>query len=171
MYGLDVKHEQMDCAMQRALAWGLPASLLEAGRALHAPVIKDESKKRLMLAMGKPRKDGSAWHEDQGVVALLKLGELRRYCEQDVEAERSAGRLIPPLARFEKLLSIADAKINEKGVRVDMAAVAGLTKAALFERLRLDIECASLTGGMVTSPGTADGEAAGVAGHAGARHA
>jgi DNA polymerase len=153
-YNLLASHEQMDCVMQRASAWGLPMSLQDAGDVLNVPTVKDRRARSLMLMMGKPRKDGSYWHKDPDPAAQKRLADLTAYCMSDVDAERALDEVIPPLAKFEKLLSIADAQINREGVRVDLAAVAALRKAVEIERARIDAECAALTNGAVTSPGT-----------------
>src|SRR6187431_852068 len=110
-YSLTIPPEQMDCVMQRASAWGLPMSLQDAGDALQLPIVKDKLARPLMLSMGKPRKDGTYWHLDPSPAALAKLVSLAAYCVGDVEAERALDKVVPPLARFEKKLSIADAKI------------------------------------------------------------
>jgi DNA polymerase len=153
-YGIDVAAEQMDCVMQRALAFGLPAALQEAGDALKLGIVKDVSARRLMLQMGRPKPDGSEWHEDPSPAARAKLADLAAYCRQDVEAERALDRHIPPLDPREKALSVVDFKINDAGVLVDLQAVEALAKASAHELDLLNQECARLTGGAVTSPGT-----------------
>jgi DNA polymerase len=153
-YGMVVEFEQMDCSMQRALAYGLPAALEDAGKALDAPVKKDDTFRRKMLAMGKPRKDGSSWHADPRPAAQAMLVDLEIYCRTDVAAERSAEGMIPRLHIFEKAVSVIDARINAKGVMIDMVAVEGLLKASLLEKDRINRECSLLTGGAVQSPGT-----------------
>jgi len=153
-YSLDVTPEQMDCVMQRALAFGLPASLQDAGDALKLGVVKDATARRLMLQMGKPKPDGNFWHLDQSPAAQNKLADLAAYCMRDVEAERAIDKVIPPLDPREKALSVVDAKINDAGVLVDLQAVGALARASAHELALLNLECSQLTGGAVTSPGT-----------------
>lgn len=157
-YHLDVPHEQMVCTMQKALAYGLPAGLAKAGRALGLLTVKDETKRLLMLQMSQPRKKGPPWHEaafgGTDHVAITKLYELAAYCRDDVNAERAVDEVVPGLPPFEAKLSTLDAKINERGVMLDTAGVSGLGMAALHEIGLLNAECSALTSGKVTSPGS-----------------
>jgi DNA polymerase len=153
-YGIVLKHEACNCVMQRSLAWGLPGSLQLAGEAIGAAVVKDDTARRLMLSMGKPRRDGTGWHEDRSGKAVRMLDDLAAYCRRDVDAERELDRMIPALSAEEKALSVVDAEINQMGVLIDLVAVRALKKAAETERWGLDAECAVLTSGAVTSAGT-----------------
>jgi len=159
-YRLDVAPEQMVCTMQKALAYGLPGKLLDAGKALNAAVIKDETARRLMLDMSKPRKDGSSWHAQAALgnaAAVLKLDSLAAYCRGDVEAERCIDGMVPDLSSKEAALSVLDAKMNEKGLLVDKLSVMALLKAATIARSNLCMEANKLTSGKVTNPGTESG--------------
>ena len=151
-YNISPTHEQANCTMQRALAYGLPGKLETAGPAAGVPIIKDATARRLMLQMGKPKKDGSAWHHDP--LAQSKLHDLAAYCMRDVEAERALDKVIPSLHPFERKLSLVDARINERGVLIDMHACASLQAAALYTQRLYAAECAALTGGAVDNPGT-----------------
>jgi DNA polymerase len=150
----DVEIENWSCTMQRSSAYGLPMGLLAAGRAIKAPRLKDESKRGLMLQMSRPRKtkagNAAPWHETD----RERLAELAAYCRDDVEAERAIGKLIPELDPFERRLSLLDAAINRRGILVDQATVAALKVPAEVEVTKLKRECATLTNGTVTSPGT-----------------
>lgn len=153
-YGMAVVNfEQMECSMQRALAAGLPAGLAAGGKALKLSIIKDETKKRLMLDMSRPRggKGLTPWHiaDPRG-----KLLDLEMYCRQDVEAERALADAIPDLSDFEKKVSLIDARSNEAGVKLDLNAVGALGKAAKHAMEDLKREAAMLSGCEVTSPGT-----------------
>jgi len=153
-YGVDVAHEQMDCVMQRSLAWGLPARLDRAGDALKLGIVKDAGARALMLRMGRPKADGTAWHYDQSPKAQQMLSDLTAYCRQDVAAERALDKVIPALHPFERKLSVIDAEINDRGVLIDMAAAINLGCAAAHEQGDLKKECMALTNGAVASPGT-----------------
>jgi len=150
-FGVTVKPEQMVCTMQKALAYGLPAGLLAAGRALGLSTIKDETRRLLMLSMGRPRANGAPpWHE----VDAARLAELAAYCEDDVRAERAIDAAIPDLHPFERKLSLLDGEINRKGVLLDLAAVVRLKTAAERALEAINSECAQLTEGRVTAPGS-----------------
>jgi DNA polymerase len=150
-YGVKVDPVQMDCTMQRALVWGLPAGLAAAGNALGLSVVKDDSERSFMLMMGRPRAGGGVpWHRSDNA----KLARLEAYCRQDVEAERALAQAVPDLSGFEQAVSLLDARSNLRGVRVDGTAVADLMKAAHAALAEINRECIVLTGGTVTAPGT-----------------
>jgi DNA polymerase len=151
-YNKIVAPEQMDCVMQRSLAYGLPGSLEAAGEALHLKIVKDATARRLMLQMGKPKKDGTAWHHDP--LAQSKLHDLAAYCMRDVEAERALDKVLPPLPKFERALSLVDAQINERGILIDTTAAGHLGVAAWTAVSAYNAECDMLTCGAVQRPGT-----------------
>lgn len=154
-FGLPLPPAQVHDTMQRALHAGLPAALGDAGMALGLDIIKDATAHRLMLQMARPRAllpDGRYrwWHEDDAG----KLERLRLYCLQDVAAERAIAKAIPPLPEREVRISLLDARANEKGVRVDVPVVRQMIAIADVATKKLNAECAALTGGAVTSPGS-----------------
>jgi DNA polymerase len=153
-YGLDLKPDQAICCQQKALHSGLPAALGDAGPAIGANIVKDQTAHKLMMQLSKPRKNRgrppSYWHLDEPT----KLAALRVYCEGDVESERGIGKLIVPLPPTEARISELDRAANERGVRIDLELVAALKALAKTEIKVLDAECAELTNNAVTSPGT-----------------
>lgn len=151
-FGVPTSIEQMECSLRRALAWGLPAGLGAAGKALGLSVVKDESEKALMQSMGKPRKGGVPWHETDPA----RLARLAAYCVQDVEAERALSEAIPDtvLSNFERRVSDLDARSNLKGVLIDLAGVQDLIRASDMAVEALNREARTLTGGAVANPGT-----------------
>lgn len=154
-FGVDVSPEQIDDTMQSALHAGLPGALGDCGPALRLPIIKDATAHRLMLQMARPRKieaDGSIrwWHDEDPE----KLEALRKYCEQDVRAEREIAKNIPPLPAREKKVSELDRRANMRGVRLDVSAIKAMLEYAGEATRALNAECAQLTNGQVMSPGT-----------------
>ena len=149
-YGIDIAPAQMCCTMQKALAYGLPADLLGAGRALGLAVVKDETKRPLMLQMSRPRKGNRPWHETDAA----KLAELAAYCADDVRAERALDRAVPDLHPWEKQISELDMQINRRGVLIDRLAVKDLRMAATWALQGIDAECTQITQGWVERPGT-----------------
>ena len=145
---------QAVCVMQKGLHSGLPAALEDAGPAIGAPQHKDATARRLMLQLSKPRKNRSGpdsyWHLDEP----LKLDALETYCKQDVEAERAIDGMIADLPPTERDISILDRRANNLGVKLDLKFVNALKALALDETAKLNHECAGLTQGAVTSPGT-----------------
>jgi DNA polymerase len=145
-YRLPIPHESVSCTMQRALANGLPAALADAGPALGLNIVKDTAARSLMLRMGKPKKDGSLWHATD----TAKLMALEAYCQRDVAAEREVGRHLPLLSKFERKVSLIDARSNAVGVQVDDAAVRTLMTAREHVRRLQKNEVVALTNGAVT---------------------
>lgn len=144
--------EQFQCVQAQAAYWGLPASLEAAGEALGLAVQKDKEGHRLMMQMARPRRvdDGMIrwWHEEDPD----KLTRLIEYCRQDVRAEEAIHAALPPLPGRERQLWLLDQKMNRKGLRVDTALVAAMSRVVnrasgdLSERMR------EITGGAVKRP-------------------
>jgi DNA polymerase len=105
--------ERRRCSMAMACAAALPASLEKLAAALQLPHVKDKAGAALMKRMAKPKHDGT-WIEDPA-----SLERLYAYCRKDVEAERAAYHVLPPLTLAEQELWQLDAAINERGFHVD----------------------------------------------------
>lgn len=105
------------CVMAKALARSLPRALGDCGKALKAPVTKDEEGRRVMLKVSKPNKDGN-WNESPE-----DLEKLYTYCINDVEAERAIDKMIPDLIPPEQNIWFLDQLINRRGIHVDIKAV------------------------------------------------
>ena len=150
-YGLTPKPEQMVCTMQKALAYGLPSGPAGGGEGSRAGNHQGRDETPADAVYGPSKGQGGApWHEsDPG-----RLADLAAYCEDDVRAERAVDAAIPDLHPFERRLSLLDGEINRKGVLLDTEAVAGLRSAAQRALGAINAECASLTSGAVTAPGS-----------------
>jgi DNA polymerase len=122
---------KLRCSAAKAATYGLPRDLAGACRAAGVAQQKDAEGSRLMLKMCKPRKPRKAeiledpanadrlyWYEDPA--DLVRLGE---YCLQDVIAEESFSIHLPELPAREQKLWQLDLAINDRGIRVDTAAV------------------------------------------------
>lgn len=109
--------KQWRCVMAKALARSLPRSLAECGKALNAPIQKDEAGKRVMMKMCKPLPKGG-WHEDEE-----DFQKLYEYCINDVMAERAVDHLLPDLIPAEQKIWFLDQLINQRGVCVDQPAI------------------------------------------------
>lgn len=170
--------EQTDCTMARALAMGLPGALEMAARALGTKVQKDADGHRLMLQMCKPRQiwhpgdkgyadmlacaeavDGVPYPEyefyphDGSVIRWWtdpdKIDRLCAYCHDDIGAEYEVDLGLPQLSEAERQVWILDQKINERGVRVDVAFCERAEKAVAEARTRADLRIWQLTEGAV----------------------
>jgi len=144
----EIKIEQTDCTMARALALGLPASLDLLGHALGAKVTKDKDGHRLMMQMCRPRQvreDGTIiwWEEPE------KIERLQQYCDQDIRAESEIDLILPPLSPAERRLWILDQTVNERGVAVDVTACEAAERAVEYARKRANDRIWYVTGGDV----------------------
>jgi DNA polymerase bacteriophage-type len=140
--------EQWHCTGALAAAMALPRSLDEAARALGLPAQKDIAGHRLMLQMARPRliePDNSiVWWDVPG-----KVARLIAYCRQDVEVERALHRRLRFLSDAEREVFLLDARINERGVAVDLELVEAAEALVAETQAQLDAEMRRLTGGVV----------------------
>lgn len=157
------EEEQFNCTMSEALVMNLPGKLDDAGPAIGSKALKDKDGHRLMLQMSKPRKirkneacptcdvkgcdyHGPHWREDRA-----KLARLAAYCIQDVCTEQAIAEFVLPLRPQEKKIFHLDARINERGVMIDVDSCEScqyIVKKALHG---LDAQIKKLTLGEVQS--------------------
>lgn len=147
-----IKLEQWSCTMARSLVAGLPARLELSGPALGLPQQKDTSARSLMLRFARPRRlDGNGnpvwWHETD----LPRFADLCAYCLQDVEAERVLDRAVPELSPQERLVFLADYRLNQRGLRIDAALVQRMQELSDQEKFRLNQRLGATTNYAVTS--------------------
>lgn len=141
---------QWTCTAAMAAVMALPRSLDQVGAALGLPIQKDGAGHRLMLQMCKPRRtrdaDKVVWWDD-----AEKLARLIAYCKTDVEVERLVHTKLRELTPSEREIWILDQTINDRGVLVDLEAVAA-AKVVVSETLaRLNAELGRITRYAVTS--------------------
>jgi DNA polymerase bacteriophage-type len=140
--------EQWHCTGALAAAMVLPRSLGEAARALGLSVQKDLAGHRLMLQMARPRliePDGRIiWWDVPD-----KIRRLIAYCQQDVEVERALHQRLRPLSDTEREVFLLDARINERGLAVDLELVEAAEALVAENQAQLDAEMRELTGGVV----------------------
>lgn len=140
-----IRLEQSHCIMARALYWGLPASLDQAGPALELTHRKDKTGHALMMRMARPRAPGRWWHEDEPA----RLAALRDYCVRDVDAEAEADSKIPDLPAREREIWLLDQAINQRGVRLDRELIDRMGEATAAANQALDGKINRLTNGQV----------------------
>jgi len=140
--------EQVRCTMAMAYAMGLPGALEDAAPALGIEQRKDMVGKRVMMQLAKPREDGSFWTP---ATAPDKFETLYAYCRQDVEVERALHHRLMELSDDEQKLWQLDYRINQRGVRVDLAAIGKAMILVDKERERLNRQMLITTGGVVGS--------------------
>jgi DNA polymerase len=150
-YGWPVlKPEQCVCTMAMAYSMSLPGSLENAAAAVGIEDRKDQSGRRVMLQLSKPREvkpDGTlVWWDDP-----KKLDALYSYCKQDVAVERELHRRLRPLSDSERQVWLLDYRINQQGVAVDRDGVAAAIQVVEDEAARLNTAMREVTGGAVST--------------------
>lgn len=138
--------EQMRCTMAQAYAMSLPGSLEKASAALGITKQKDMVGARIMMQVAKPKADGTFWTPADDPA---KFDKLYAYCKQDVEVERELDSRMMRLSPEEQALWVLDYKINQRGVRVDLASIDKAIALVEAEKTRLDKEMLKATGGVV----------------------
>jgi len=137
-----------ECTASKAAAHALPRALGACALALHLPQEKDETGKRIMLKMSRPRKptknDKSPWNDKAEDYATLY-----KYCAQDVVVESAIDNALPPLIPMEREVWKLDQTINARGVAIDTEALD--TAISFVNRFKdtLNGELADITHGAV----------------------
>lgn len=144
--------EQWHCTAAAAAALGLPRALEQAAQALKLPVEKDMAGNRLMMQMCKPRKprkgedpDALLWWDDEE--RMHRLGE---YCKQDVRTEREVANACVPLSERGRAVYLVDQRINDRGITVDLKAIAAMKRAARVAEEQYNERLSVVTAGDVT---------------------
>lgn len=145
-----VQPEQWHCTLAEGFAMGLPASLESVTKALKLPIQKDVAGHKLMLKMSKPRKatkkDKSPWHEKPE-----DIKRLRQYCDQDVLAELGVHNSIRRLIPREQQVFLFDARVNQRGVKVDVELAESVVAIWGMYTDRLNEELREITFGQIPS--------------------
>ena len=140
--------KRWDCTAAKAASHALPRSLGQCALALRLTENKDETGKKIMLQLSKPRKptknNPSIWCNDAD-----KFNVLYEYCKQDVVVERAIDNALPNLNAKEKEIWELDQKINSRGVKIDTKALDIALKYIEDFKERLNNELSDLTSGAV----------------------
>lgn len=134
--------EDWSCTAAMAAAMALPRALGNAAKVLGLPVQKDSGGHTLMMQMCKPRsRNPTVWWEAED-----KVRRLVDYCHTDVKVEHLLAKALRPLSGPERAIWQLDHKINQRGVLVDLEAVAHARAIGAAEADRLDGEIQIATG-------------------------
>jgi DNA polymerase len=143
--------ERHRCTQAIALAIALPARLSTLATALELANRKDAAGERLMHQMSKTRRarknedpNGVYWFDDEE-----RLQRLYAYCKQDLEVEREAYTLLPPLPPTEQALWQLNCIVNTRGFRVDRGLAEPARRIAQAAAPEIDAELVRTTGGAV----------------------
>lgn len=145
----EIPEETWCCTAAMAAAAALPRSLDGAAKALGTTIQKDGAGKKDMLRLCKPvLKKGKR-------VRITKDMEpdryetTYRYCKNDVSTEREIYKKLPRLNEIEEKVYHMDARINDRGIPIDIEEVrAGIRLCDRFAE-RKNEELAILTDGSV----------------------
>lgn len=139
---------QFRCVAVTAAALALPRSLDRLGAALDLPVQKDKGGKKLInrhsMPQGIGHNGGPVWDEDEA-----SLEAFHAYCDVDVQTEALADERVIELSVAEQAVYVLNERINDRGVRIDVASAKAALKIAEVAKERLNAELRELTGGMV----------------------
>jgi DNA polymerase len=136
---------QFYCTATQARANCAPGSLEDVGRFAGATMKKDHRGSQLIRALSVPRGDGT-FNDDPALMA-----EMVAYCEQDVRAMRAISRSLRDLSAEELADYHVNERINDRGVRVDLALCTAAVKYASDELAEIQQIVAEVTEGAITS--------------------
>lgn len=139
---------QQICTMARAQAVALPADLDRLSEVLEQKNRKDVAGATIMKQLMRPRsigKDGTiVWWDEPA-----KIDRLMAYCDQDVRTEHETDTLIPQLSPYEQELWYLDQRINERGIKVDVASCHRAVELVELSKRRANQRIKLLTQGAV----------------------
>ena len=136
---------QFYCTATQARANCAPGSLEDVGRFSGATMKKDHRGSQLIRLLSIPRADG-AFNDDPAL-----LDEMYRYCDQDVRAMRAISQSLRDLSAEELADYHVNERINDRGVRVDLALCNAAVKYASDELVEIQQIVAEVTQGAITS--------------------
>jgi DNA polymerase len=136
---------QFYCTATQARANCAPGSLEDVGRFAGATMKKDHRGSQLIRALSIPRADGS-FNNDPALLA-----EMVAYCEQDVRAMRAISKSLRDLSAEELADYHVNERINDRGVRVDVALCNAAVKYASDELEEIERIVEEVTEGAITS--------------------
>lgn len=138
------------CTAAQARARALPGALDNLGRCLGLSIQKDRRGHELIKQLSKPHTNTEgdlAFRYDEGL-----LQEMYAYCRRDVEVERLAEKASQPLTDDEYRVWLANERVNEAGLKVDVAFAKAAASYADQEIAEISAELKRMTDGKITSP-------------------
>lgn len=135
-------------SMVRAANAGYPQGLDKLGKALGVKP-KDSAGTLLINTFSKPNRKGE-WNDRHSHPE--KWADFGAYCVNDVETMREACQWLPDQSPQERAVWLADQRINDRGVRVDVPMAHAAIQAATENKASARSEVIALTG--VENPGS-----------------
>lgn len=144
--------DQLECSAAKAAAMSLPRSLEGVGEALNLDVQKDKEGHRIMMKLSKPRKPtknnkDTRWREPDDYRKLFA------YCIRDVDTEKAASKLLPPLTETERQVWLLDQITNTRGIKCDVESVNILLEFIKQYTQELTEELPKITDGEINTSG------------------
>jgi len=139
----DIPNERWHDTMAVAAMKSLPLGLDPLTQALNTPIQKDMEGHRLMLKMCKPDKDGG-WSQH----TQENLQREAEYNVVDVDSQYAVHSVIGGLGPSERATWLADARINQRGILVDVPFVRACIDVLDMVRVPMTAEFRELTGGI-----------------------
>lgn len=137
-----------ECTAVQAAMHALPRALGDCAAALGTHP-KDETGKKIMMALSKPRTAGKMkgrpWQFEDRPDDYYALVD---YCRDDVLAEQTIADTLPRLTQAEREFYWLDQRINDVGVPIDRVLAETITSAWPDHKERLNQQCKELTGGI-----------------------
>lgn len=140
-------HQWVDSLLIAASA-GLPQGLGKLGAAIGAATLKDDEGNKLMRSVMRVKRgaDGE-WIYPEVTPAILD--RLALYCERDVLSMVDCYWKLPRPTLTEHAVMIADRKVNERGVGVDLERAAAMKAVAHARAKQISEELWQLTGDLI----------------------
>lgn len=126
VFGFDIPVNQWHCSAIRASYCGLPLSLEKVSAALNlgesGKLSTGKDLIRYFSIPVKPTKSNEMRHRNLPHHDFEKWEQFKRYCMNDVVAEREIGRKLAKykIPQFERDNYLLDQKINDKGILIDL---------------------------------------------------
>jgi DNA polymerase bacteriophage-type len=139
------KLAQFYCTAAQARANCAPGSLEDVGRFAGASMKKDHRGSQLIRLLSIPQADGF-FRQDQ-----MLMTEMVQYCEQDVRAMRAISKGMRDLSADELADYHVNERVNDRGVRVDVALCNAAIRYATEELDEIQQIVREVTDGAITS--------------------
>ena len=139
------KLAQFYCTAAQARANCAPGSLEDVGRFAGASMKKDHRGSQLIRLLSVPQADG-LFRQDQTL-----MDEMIAYCEQDVRAMRAISKGMRDLSADELADYHVNERVNDRGVRVDVALCNAAVRYATEELDEIQQIVREVTDGAITS--------------------
>lgn len=150
-----LRTEQCRCTAATAAAMALPRDLAGLGAALGLDVQKDREGANLIRRFSLPRKakadETPALRFNDATSHPVEFERFHEYCDVDVKTEAAADARMVPLSSEEQELWVIDQRINDRGIRVDVASARAALAMADTAKRQLDRDMRLATAGAVPS--------------------